>query len=226
MIGNDRIRVCLFCARSYLDLHKPRNERATSRGCLVCPAAVDPRGPDAATAYKKDFLLMSMDDGVYPCFHDDEGCAFEGTRQALDRHIRDGCDYRFTACPEASCRRNLRAKDLDEHRRVACPAYKACSECHENIRKDDEDKHMRDAHEERCPDRLVRCRLCDNIMPWKRFRQHLSDHVKGYERVIEEKEYRATMLDEEIRRFRGLLEQTMEMIHGYDLSSWRQKKNC
>lgn len=229
---NDMIRVCLICARQYLELNKAKNQRAYSRKCLMCPAEVHPSHLNAERAYAKDFLLMSMDTRNYPCFHLDKGCEFNGTQQDLDRHIQGGCDYRMMACPELDCPGVFYAKDLDQHRRTSCYRYIKCELCADAIHMDHVLKHMLDAHnmrpcqycrkfndlatieghKEACPDRKKPCIICHLEVRQGSYKQHLHDHVAVCAQQIENKSQQVANLTKEITNYNQQLRMAMEGI--------------
>lgn len=215
---NDMIRVCLVCARSYLELNKRRQERVHSRKCLMCRTEVNPNYLNAESAYAKDFLLMSMDTNVYPCYHSDKGCEFTGCQQELDRHMQQACGFRTMYCPERNCRGVFLAKDLEEHQRTGCANYGTCRICSEVVHKNQIISHMMSAHQlepcrscgvfqptadmaahyETCPERKIQCPNCHTDIRRREYHNHLHAHVATLAQTIETKTQQVANLSREI----------------------------
>lgn len=188
------IRVCLSCAREYLQLNKPRSHRVEERKCLLCPAVCAPRRLNATLAYEKDFLIMTMDTNTYSCFHSEQGCDFTGRQNELDRHIQHECPHRTIFC--TYCNTFYMARDMDTHKRE-CSGWFLCHYCQQYVQVEKMDAHYREHHVERCNQcgefvssgdlqqhkhtrclfRNVECTLCNTRMYACLLRDHLHKHL-------------------------------------------------
>jgi len=162
---NSITRVCLTCARRYLELDVPKKQRCTEKRCLHCQTVVNPRLLNAFSAYKKDYLLMTMDSRVYDCIHD--GCDFVGTQIENDHHIRSDCPHRLMYCH--GCRGHCKANRMDLHIQKECQGYANCPHCQERILQKMMNQHMCDAHKLRC------CHSCQRWMDESRLDFHAQE---------------------------------------------------
>ena len=120
-----------MCAREYLQLNKKRNDRVFSRKCLTCPAMVRCTQLSAVNSYEKDFFMMSHDRKEdYHCFHESEGCHFQGTQNKLDHHIQSKCMYRTISC--RYCQLYYQAHE-DTNHVPECPHRFQCFTCLEYV---------------------------------------------------------------------------------------------
>ena len=160
------LRTCVVCARTFLDLNKPRAERKEWVKCLLCPTVCYPQKLRGDDAYTKDFSYMSLDKRAdYPCFHEDRGCAFKGSQNELDRHLQEACDYRFTVC---RCGCFHRIVDGPAHSAV-CPFFTVCKVCQVCVLNEQYDDHLRSVHD------LMACRHigCDMLTPSADLERHM-----------------------------------------------------
>lgn len=217
---NDTIRVCLTCARAYLELDKPKNERIPQRKCLICPTTTEPRLLNADSAYAKDFLLMSMDSKKYPCVHSTDGCGFTGTQNDLDRHLRSECPYRILFCRGKNCKKIILAKDKETHRRYDCAGYRLCGMCDEVFRVQQFQDHLRTAHqykdcqfcsncehpsklqehEQQCPQRYGVCRFCHHPIRFMDYPAHLEQHQAAIASLFKETHDASIIFRQEMER--------------------------
>lgn len=196
---NSITRVCLACAREYLQLNKKRNDRVYSRKCLTCPVMVRCSQLSADNSYEKDFFMMSHDGKEdYHCFHENEGCHFQGTQNQLDHHIQSECPYRTISC--RYCRMYYQAHEEMAHI-TECPQRFQCFSCSEFIPIQEEKDHFLKQHHQRqclycrryisihnyeqhaceCPERPQKCVHCQEIIAKQAMYDHLVDHVLSCE---------------------------------------------
>lgn len=158
-------RVCLLCAREYLQLNRPSHERIHTRKCLTCNAVVNLTHLKALNAYKKDYMLMSLDHRkTIPCFHTE--CSFQGTQNELERHQRDECHFRFVRCQH--CHVNFQLSTLEDHKKT-CRGCVVCDICLRYIVKSHFDDHLLNVHQR------VKCCDCKAIIETKDIDNHRSE---------------------------------------------------
>ena len=192
-------RVCLLCARAYLDLNKPISQRRACVKCILCSTKAYPKKiHKAEDAYEKDFMYMSIDKRAdYECFHANQGCRFQGTQNELDRHIQTQCVYRMTSC---RCGVLYRVVDGPSHF-VACPYFTPCPLCEQTVSNGVFDEHLlsehhkvicrhvgctdlldpayKEAHENaECRYRGIVCDCCSELKRVCDMPDHLSFHVR------------------------------------------------
>lgn len=142
---HDILRVCLYCARTYLQLNTYYKDRVVSRKCLLCPTTTNPRRlRKAKDIYKKDYSYMSRDKSTdYTCFHSE--CDFKGSQNNLDHHMKHQCLYRTVPC---HCGVFYRPVDVESHR-GQCPYYTPCTLCppHTYVLTGEWEKHVRQVHD-------------------------------------------------------------------------------
>lgn len=149
---NSMTRVCLQCARKYLELDRPRRERSLQKRCILCRAVTNPRRLNAVRSYTKDYLLMTLDPRMdYECVHSE--CSFRGTQMEMDHHIRSDCVFRDVHCN--GCHTYIRSGLLQAHVRSECPGYIQCRYCDDMILQISMDGHLSSKHQ------IIRCMLCN-----------------------------------------------------------------
>lgn len=195
-------RVCLACAREYLQLHKKWSDRVYSRKCLTCPVMVRCSQLSAINSYEKDFFMMSHDEKQdYPCFHDHRGCNFQGTQNQLDHHIQSECPYRIISC--RYCKSYYEAKEDEEHV-YHCSRRFRCFSCLQHVPVQEEKEHYLHQHQQRqciyckhyihvntydnhateCPERPQECVHCHEVIAKHAMYDHLIEHVCSCEQTI------------------------------------------
>lgn len=201
---NDFIRVCMMCARDYLELNKVPRERKGSCKCLICNTRVNPQNlSGAGSCYKKDYCYMRLDSRTnYPCFHSEKGCEFTGTQQQLDNHIQTTCQYRMTSCP---CGTLYRVCDIEQHR-ASCHYYRLCPDCDRYVLNTDFKSHLFenhskmicpyegcnkimtyvsiDIHTKKCEYRTVTCSICSLTTTRALLIQHSRQHIETEQEYI------------------------------------------
>jgi len=219
---HDVTRLCLFCARKYLHMDKPMEERPETIKCLTCPKQVDPRRirrPDFA--YERDWMLMAMDTQKdHKCFYSPDGCSFVGDQSQLLRHIQTQCSYRLTGC---KCGKIYPLHRMREHVHN-CSLYRRCYFCNETeevfIQIDQVVHHVENVHhmkycfnngctltvpiheyknhcEQQCIFRIVQCAICDQSFMFHSLKTHMYDHLQNYNLDLQNKitEMRSIELD-------------------------------
>lgn len=219
---NAVLRVCLFCARKYLELDTEQSLRPFERKCLLCSAVCSPRSIHAQQAFEKDYLWMNLDPKIYPCFHSQLGCTFQGKQNELDRHIQNECDFRIEFCVD--CLQPFPFRQKDQHCSV-CSARTKCPNCSEYVLltgihshlihkhnlvycKDCKDlvqiEHL-DEHKRVCPCRKHLCSICKKKVDWKRYWAHLRNHFDDIGKDI-------AVLSNEIQKKNDLLNFILEEL--------------
>lgn len=162
---NSVLRVCMHCAREYLQLNQPRHKRAPWKRCLLCHEQTSPALLNAKTAYEKDYLLMSLDKRTdIPCPYDD--CIFQGNQNELDRHMRMECPYRITFCN--NCRLFYVSEQWTSHRDV-CKGWQSCGICKEFLPRRELAEHQWSVHRIVVPRKKKSsknkiCNLCQKVL--------------------------------------------------------------
>ena len=195
-------RVCLSCARDYLQLNTPRSQRDLRKKCLLCPSSVELKTLNAYNSYEKDFRMMAMDiKNDYECVHVSHGCHFQGTQNELDRHLQHECLFRYIFCD--CCRQSYIAHDKKKHIET-CIGYTSCQYCYEILKKEYMDqhiyqKHMKcicytcldhfdicviDSHMKICPEKYLKCEECQLNVKNKDIKSHYEKHIQTYQEKI------------------------------------------
>jgi hypothetical protein len=227
---NDFIRVCMMCARDYLELNKVPRERKGSCKCLICNTRVNPQNlSGAGSCYKKDYCYMRLDSRTnYPCFHSEKGCEFTGTQQQLDNHIQYDCQYRMTSCP---CGTLYRVCDKEKHR-ASCHHYRLCPDCETYVLNIDFRNHLRDnhskeicphegcgkiisrdsfnVHKDKCLHRIVKCPRCLGPVPAVVYSTHIGNHIRACQQNI-------SGFMEEIDKATAEMSKLIEILNGITL---------
>lgn len=225
---NSMTRVCLSCARRYLELDRPRRQRSDEKRCLFCRAVVNPRRLNALKSYTKDFLIMSMDPRTdYPCVH--PGCPFTGTQMELDHHVREDCPLRDCTC--SGCHAYIRFCDRDDHIRSGCPGYKKCRYCEERILivpRSSMDDHLVAHHQmercsschmlvhteypgmqahrsQYCPARILNCNLCGASVVASDMENHYRMKIDWVRGVLFQLETQASETNRLLDHYRNVL---------------------
>lgn len=160
---NSMTRVCLSCAREYLQLNKRRSERITTRKCLTCPARVRCADLCASNAYEKDYILMKYDERTdYKCFHEHDGCTFKGTQNQLNYHTQN-CPYRIISC--RLCKMYFPANTEQDHNR-SCQQRRQCSQCGDFIAYTEMISHYDVVHQ------FKPCHYCNHFIHTDQYNDH------------------------------------------------------
>ena len=159
-------RVCMTCARKYLESDMKKAERSTRKRCLQCQAFVNPKTLTVSNpGYEKDFLMMSLDSRKRHCIFHDRGCEYMGTQMEILHHSLQECAERDKPCD--GCHKVMRANKLSKHIEE-CNYYEACpyeKNCGYWLKRKMED-HLRDVHQRKV------CSLCSDMVPLEDVEQH------------------------------------------------------
>lgn len=198
---NSITRICLHCAREYLQLNKKRSDRISSRKCITCPATVRCSNLQAITSYEKDFFMMAHDPhNQYSCFHDKQGCDFQGTQNQLDHHLQTECRFRIISC--RLCKLYYQALQ-EEHHLSSCPERFCCFHCEEFVPYQEERQHYLghdlkkcpycyqwvscltfEDHCTTCPECPRECSYCHKRLPKRQLYEHLVGHIDLFQKII------------------------------------------
>lgn len=202
-------RVCLHCARTYLQLNKPKKNRPSQIKCLFCDSITNPQTLNAETSYKKDYRMMVTDERTdYKCVHDTM-CPFTGTQIELERHLQNSCRYRICFCNHCLVRYHAQ----QNHDKI-CRAKTTCYNCRQRVLLADfsrhlvEDHHLKRCeycpkyfkpslvveHEKVCDLRPITCNVCYDSVPYYSIHKHVDGHILYYQShldkaVTEQKKY-------------------------------------
>lgn len=201
--------VCLHCAREYLQLNKPRNQRDFEKICPMCRdvnSKVNPRNLGSADrCYSKNRIYMRLDPKVHSCVHSDKGCPYQGKQCDMERHLWDSCDYRSVSC---CCGSFFMAKDRQLHS-ATCNQCRECPVCLHHVPHLDFYLHLRESHNlipctnvgckemkttdqidthrlHTCAYRSIHCFFCDRKSLFSEHAKHLSEHIKTSQVRLEE----------------------------------------
>lgn len=198
---NSISRVCLMCAREYLQLNKKRSERILYRKCITCPVTVQCSKLKAIHSYEKDYFIMSHDQRKdYPCFHDRQGCIFKGTQNELDHHIQTECSFRIISC--RLCKSYYQAQEEQQHV-YSCPQRFCCFHCEEFIPLYEEKEHylshdlkkciychrwiatsLLEQHIIQCPECPRECIYCNKRVQKQQMYNHIAGHLDLFQKII------------------------------------------
>lgn len=198
---NSMTRVCIQCAREYLQLNKPIAKRTAKRKCLLCPATISCQNITPQQAYEKDYLLMRLDTKPdYPCFHED--CRFTGTQMELDHHLQHDCLFRNVCCPH--CKKHHPLHRTDDHKK-RCSGFTTCVFCSERTPTSLMRDHVLETHQKtfctdcktfiqtetmqdhpkKCPFHRRQCPYCRNKLFASGYYSHVSKHLEDLQREKE-----------------------------------------
>lgn len=191
-------RVCLHCARTYLQLNEPKKKRHTRVKCLFCDSTANPQTLNAETSYKKDYRMMVTDERKdYKCVHDTT-CSFSGTQTELERHLQMTCRYRVCFCNHCY----VRYKAYVDHEMI-CKARRSCFCCRKRILHSEFSEHLNkehsmtkcdycqryhkllDDHKKICCCRPITCNICYEVVHHHNMHTHLEGHILYYKTQLE-----------------------------------------
>lgn len=216
-------RVCLLCARTYLELNKEASNRSTRKKCPTCPSVTNCRRLNASNAYEKDYRMMAEDPRTdYACFHKDKGCAFVGNQMDLDKHMKT-CDHRTVSCRDCH---DMFPMTFEKQHEQTCPHRFSCRICEERIRVVDATSHFMNAHQStlcvcdefvsldriafhrsrECPRRRIRCEECGHEVYAMNRKTHLTVHLTSAVKAVQEAQALVNRQVEKVKRLGELLE--------------------
>lgn len=193
-------RVCMTCARTYLELNKNAYERSTTKKCLFCHTTVNPCVLNAEKAYRKDYRMMAMDPrSDYKCIQCD---VIVGNQNDIDRHLRNECPNRTKFCRLCG----VLYKACFEFDHIAsCPGMTGCSLCEWYGDKSKLEAHLRVCHDKyychnckdmvktsiwnehvqnQCPMRWMHCQFCSVTAQLPFYKMHMHSHIKEWTEKI------------------------------------------
>jgi len=218
-------RVCLLCARLYLELNKPRRQRSYSKRCLTCTATVRPSMLNAQQAYEKDFFIIQHDPfDKYTCAYDNDGCtSFQGTQEQLEQHLRDDCPFRTISC--SHCKLYFVANQQTQHDQL-CIGRRECEQCQLRIPITEMEQHRQQVHaiarcsqcllnvpstelvfheEQHCAYRAVSCPVCLGYFRFYQLHDHLQQEEQRLTQNIHETITTLTQLSQQLLAVRQQL---------------------
>lgn len=154
-------RFCYTCARTFLEMDRPRLERSTAKKCTYCDSTVDLQMLRANECFEKDFFIMSLDTTQHSCVH--AGCEFKGTQNDLNRHLGT-CEFIPRRC--RGCGLFMLDKEMEAHT-SNCSGRQQCPECRLYILETQFHRHLLQEHS------VKQCEYCDVIVAENDLEEHL-----------------------------------------------------
>uniref|UniRef100_A0A0G4F293 TRAF-type domain-containing protein n=1 Tax=Chromera velia CCMP2878 TaxID=1169474 RepID=A0A0G4F293_9ALVE len=62
----------------------------------------------------------SLTELKWKCIHFKNGCAFNGTKKDLEKHLKDECEQHEMGCPFQGCEEKCSRNDIAQHKKE-CP---------------------------------------------------------------------------------------------------------
>lgn len=193
---NTYTRFCYECMVRFLQLNQSVGSRVSSIKCLTCSETVNPNHLNFNNSFEYDFLLHQMKIGLK---HKCPYCFLEFDN--IFSHV-EMCGSAFFQCDCGY----VTIRDLSHFHIMGCSQYTKCSVCDLAIKKTEYNTHLETIHEltvcDKCNEitkienlsahqkflcrfRLVRCRFCKENIEFLSLNQHLQEHKKQLEGVIE-----------------------------------------
>ncbi|KAJ5102050.1 Zinc finger RING-type [Penicillium alfredii] len=130
-----------------------------------CPSCRNPTS-DVSTSVPR--LLINMcDDIQVRCPFTVQGCQEIVPRGHVQSHVDKYCGYRLVPCPDGSCNKTTRKKDLHPDERCM-HGLRQCSHCEEDIMEQDYEEHDR----ELCPSLEATCVDCETVVLHRDLKKH------------------------------------------------------
>lgn len=140
--------------------------RSADSGEFRCPSC---RTPTSRVSTSVPRLLINMCDEIQVrCPLQAEGCAELLPRGHVQSHVDKYCGYRLVPCPDNSCEKKIRRKDLQSEERCL-HGYFRCSRCEEDVMEKDYEEHDK----ELCPSLETSCVDCGTILPQRELKKHV-----------------------------------------------------
>ncbi|KAJ5159776.1 Zinc finger RING-type [Penicillium canariense] len=131
-----------------------------------CPSC---RTPATRISMNVPRLLINMCDEIQVrCPLLGDGCEEVVPRGHIQSHVEKYCGYRLVPCPDESCGKNTRKKDLQPDQRCM-HSYCRCGRCNEDIMEQDFAEHDK----ELCPSLETTCVDCGTTIPQRTLKQHI-----------------------------------------------------
>lgn len=239
---NSLSRVCMECARKYLESDLKKTQRTNRKRCLHCQAYTNPKLLTINNpGYEKDYLLMKIDTVVKKCVFAEDGCEFMGTQMILLEHVHQICTYRKVSCE--GCNSVFRMEELENHKKDCieygiCPLNcgyilkkkleshleavhqsKACEKCFEVTLIEEFENHQI----EHCMHRDIQCSFCDGSYVFSEYAEHYEADIAM---LLEKKRNYWTKIRklyedmESNNRKISMIESIMGKIYSLDFSPW------
>lgn len=183
-------RICLKCANTFLQLDKNIEDRDYYKKCIYCSSLCYLHKINCKNAFKKDFYSMIKDTNIYNCPY----CfAFTDDQISICNHLEKDCPKYYVLC---DCKKIFIREDFYFHL-FSCPKYSFCNICKKYVNKNIFNNHMQNEHdyiycnlckdyfkkllfenhiENECPERLIVCTFCLQLIIYKDYKKHLLDH--------------------------------------------------
>lgn len=224
-------RICEKCAIHFLELDKQNSDRKKEIKCLFCDEKINPQLL-TQKPYKKDFLLMSMDNKIYNCQY----CEFKGKHLEMNNHLETVCmNYPL----ECLCGiKDKRVVILSDEHKITCSFYKMCFVCQSLFPVHEFNNHLLTIHsmyecnvcgkptikdildhiQNECSHRIIHCNHCSSNVIAYTYLDHLIDHTRDCKIRIELiKDIMAKEL-EIYHRYKIEIENLYESIYGASLN--------
>lgn len=215
---NTFCRICLRCAKKFLQLDLSWTEREFYKKCFFCAGTVVIYNLMEKDAFQFDYTWMQLDnDSLHNCpFCHQPNFSHIG----LLRHLKI-CDQYTVTC---ECGITLERKDFLFHY-AGCPYYEFCSSCSRYLIKTEMDKHQLDLHfnikcfmckqyyqsdmmenhlKSYCSHRLLRCHLCNQMVRFYQMETHWNMHEEKILKEINHLKYQLWLKMKEYQLFRRL----------------------
>ncbi|PGH11725.1 hypothetical protein AJ80_06986 [Polytolypa hystricis UAMH7299] len=129
---------CQKCLNEYISSNHSQTRFSPMTDVLSCPTC---RAPTMTSSSRVPRLLINMCDDVrVKCPLSKEGCLEITQRGHIQTHVDKYCDYRLVRCPDRSCAKLTRKKDLDPDGECL-HEIRQCEDCEEPVMKQDFKKH-------------------------------------------------------------------------------------
>lgn len=131
-----------------------------------CPSC---RTPTTRISTSVPRLLVNMCDEIkVRCPLVKEGCEEIVPRGHVQSHVERYCGYRLVPCPDESCGKKTRKKDLQSDERCM-HSYCRCQRCNQDVMEQDFAEHDR----EDCPSLEATCNDCGSTIPLRSLKKHV-----------------------------------------------------
>ncbi|KAJ5636407.1 Zinc finger RING-type [Penicillium longicatenatum] len=151
---------CEKCLRSAITTF-----RSAESDEFPCPSC---RTPTSQVSMSVPRLLINMCDEIQVrCPLAAEGCQELVPRGHIQSHVDKYCGYRLVPCPDESCDKKTRRKDLQAENRCR-HSYCRCSRCEEDVMEQDYEEHDK----ELCPSLEITCIGCGTIVLQRTMKNH------------------------------------------------------
>lgn len=131
-----------------------------------CPSC---RTPTTRISTSVPRLLVNMCDEIkVRCPLVGEGCKEIVPRGHVQSHVERYCGYRLVPCPDESCGKKTRKKDLQPDERCM-HGYCRCERCNQDVMEQDFAEHDR----ELCPSLEATCDDCGSTIPRRLLQKHV-----------------------------------------------------